>query len=225
LTSKLNPKKELKNIMAKITILRALNEVSTLNKKIEKSLQRNGSFLSYSIGEKPPTGFKTLEDVSADIKSRFDSINALITRRSNLKSAIVASNAVTMVIINGVEMTVAAAIEFKTSVQYRKSLLSTLVNNSSSINRKVEQHNERIEQQAVQLAEQVLGSKAAKVAKDDVAAITEPFKKDRIAALIDPLGISKVIDSSEDEINGFENEVDNILTESNATTEIEVPEK
>jgi hypothetical protein len=211
--------------MAKINILRALNEVSTLNKKIEKAQQRNGSFLSFSIGNTPPTGFKTVDEVIADINNRFQSINDLITRRSNLKSAIVASNAITMVTISGQTMTVAAAIEFKTSIQYRKSLLSVLVNNSSSINRKVEQHNERIEQQALQLAEQVLGSKAAKVAKDDIAAITEPFKKDRLAALIDPLNIMKVIDDMEDSINGFENEVDNILTESNATTEIEVPEK
>ena len=211
--------------MAKITILRALNEVSTLNKKIEKSLNQNGSFLSYSIGEKPPTGFNTIAEVETDIKGRFQSISDLITRRSNLKSAIVASNAITMVTINGQTMTIAAAIEFKTSVQYRKSLLSTLINNSSSINRKVEQHNERIEQQALQLAEQVLGNKAAKVGKEEITAITEPYKKDRLAALIDPIDIKKVIDELEDEINGFENEVDNILTESNATTEIEVPEK
>ena len=211
--------------MAKITILRALNEVSTLNKKIEKSLNQNGSFLSYSIGEKPPTGFNTIAEVETDIKGRFQSISDLITRRSNLKSAIVASNAITMVTINGQTMTIAAAIEFKTSVQYRKSLLSTLINNSSSINRKVEQHNERIEQQALQLAEQVLGNKAAKEGKEEITAITEPYKKDRLAALIDPIDIKKVIDELEDEINGFENEVDNILTESNATTEIEVPEK
>jgi len=211
--------------MAKITILRALNEVSTLKKKIEKSQNRTGSFLSYSIGNKPPTGFKTVAEVEEDIKSRFQSINALITRRSNLKAAIVASNAITMVTINGQTMTVAAAIEFKTSVEYRKSLLSTLINNSGSINRKVEQHNEQIEQQALRLAEQVLGSKAAKVGKEEITAITEPYKKDRLAALIDPLDTKKVIDELEDEINGFENEVDNILTESNATSDIEVPEQ
>jgi hypothetical protein len=211
--------------MAKITILRALNEVSTLNKRIEKNLHRGGAFLSFMIGDKAPVGFKDEKEVADDIKSRYQTSVDLIERRTSLKAAIVASNAITMVTINGQPMTVAAAIEFKTSVAYKKDLLSILTNSSASINRKVDQHNDKIEIQADAMAGQILGNKTGKTTKEDMAAITEPFKESRIATLIDPLNIKVVIDKLEDEISGFESEVDNILTESNATVEIEVPEK
>jgi hypothetical protein len=209
--------------MAELSVLRALNEVSLLNKKIEKENQRGGLFLSLTIGGKVPTGFKTLDEVKKDITGRYQKITDLISRRRNIKAAIVASNAITKITINGVEMTVAAAIEHKSSIAFSKQLLSNLTNSSAAINRKVEQHNDRVESQALQLVETTFGSKNSKVSAEEHSSIVDPFKKSRIAEIIDPLNIKDEIDKKEEEINIFEREIDSILTESNATTMIEVP--
>lgn len=210
--------------MAQLSILRALNTISLLNKKIEKENQRGGLFASFTIGGKVPTGFKTIEEVRTDITSRYQRITDLITRRRAIKAAIVASNAVTTITINGITMTVAAAIEYKSSIAFDKKLLSNLTNSSAAINRKVEQHNDHVEAQALQLVETTFGNKSSKVMKEEHDSIVEPFKKSRVAEIIDPLNIKDEIDKKEEAINVFEREIDSILTESNAVTMIEVPE-
>ena len=50
----------------------------------------------------------------------------MIKRRNQIKSAIIASNAVTMVEVAGVRMTVAEAIDKKSSIGYEKELLARL---------------------------------------------------------------------------------------------------
>ncbi|MBC8427358.1 MAG: hypothetical protein H8D97_00555 [Proteobacteria bacterium] len=208
----------------RLSILRALNDISLLNKRIEKVLSIDEFFVSLTIGSKPIIGFKDIEEIEEDIKSRYQRIFDLIKRRSAIKAAIVASNAITIITINGIDMTVAAAIELKSSIQFNKRLLSKLMTSSSAMNSKVEQHNERVEKQIESLLDTSFSGKNSKVTKDEQDAIAIPFRRDREAKLVDPLNIKRVIDETEEYINVFEREVDSILTESNATTLIEVPE-
>jgi hypothetical protein len=205
-----------------LTILRALNEVSLLNKRIEKALAERSVFLSFSIGKKAPVGFKTVAEVEENIKSRYQKITDLIKRRTAIKSAIVASNATTSVTINKETITVAAAIERKQSIGFETKLLSNLTNSSAVINRKIEQHNAEVDRSVEALIAQAFGSKNAKITKEEHDAIAVPFRESRIAESIDPIGIKKAIDDLEDSINEFERNIDNVLTESNAVTKITV---
>ena len=59
-------------------------------------------------------------------KADYQSIEALIKRRNAIKSAIVVSNATTKIEVAGVKMTVAEAIERKTSISYDIQLLDKL---------------------------------------------------------------------------------------------------
>ncbi|MEO5349576.1 MAG: hypothetical protein H7836_08020 [Magnetococcus sp. YQC-3] len=205
-----------------ISILRALNEISLLDKKISKQLSSGQLFVNYSVGGKPPVGYKNLEDVSTDIKSRYQSISDLIRRRSEIKSAIVSQNAITNVTIVGKTMTVASAIELKKSISLEKEFLRALQQSSASINRKVEDTNMQVEQKLENMLNNVFGGKTTKTGSDEYNAIAIPFKKDKSAEILDPLDIKKVIDEKIEYIDEFERTVDNILTESNATTMIEV---
>ena len=210
--------------MTEITILRALNEISLLNKRIDKVLSQSGNFISFTIGGKAPVGFNSVKEVEDDIKARYQKINDLITRRVALKAAIVASNATTMIMINDTMMTVAAAIEYKSSIDLNQRLLRNLTDSSAQVNRKVESHNEQIEKQVQHHIESILGGKNSKVDPKEAEAISVPFKASKVAALVDPLNIKKVIDKIEDSVSFFERNVDSILTESNATTKITVPD-
>jgi hypothetical protein len=205
-----------------LTILRALNEVSLLNKKIEKALSNRSAYLHFSIGKKAPVGFKTIAEVEESIKSQYQKVTALLKRRTDIKSAIVASNAKTTVTINGETITVAAAIERKQSIGFDNKLLSNLVNSSAQVNRKIESHNAEVDRSVESLVAQAFGSKNAKITKEEHDAIAIPFKESRTAESIDPIGIKNEIDKLEDSINEFERNIDNVLTESNAVTKITV---
>jgi len=210
--------------MAEISILRALNEVSLINKKIDNLNNINKTFVSHSIGGKPPTGFKSIQEMIDSINSYYQSVIDLIKRRTAIKVAIVSSNAVTNIIINNEQMTVAGAIELKTSIIYEKNLLMKLVSCSATSNRNVENHNANIEEQIEDLIRQTFGSKNSKISKEEQDAIAVPYRKTRIAELIDPLDVKTKIEYLENKIREFECNVDNILTESNATTMITIPD-
>ena len=57
---------------------------------------------------------------------------------------------------------------------------------------------------------------------DEYDAVAKPFLLNNEAKIVDPLDVKKLIETLEDGINAFEQEVDIALTESNARTEIEI---
>ena len=208
-----------------ISILRALNEISLLDKKINKNLvTKDGVFnyVNFSIGGKPPIGYKDNNECIADIKSHYQSVSDLIKRRSEIKSKIVESNAKTIITVIGQDMSVAATIEFKKSIQFEVNFLNQLKAVSSNINKTIEQHNNQLEQKIEALVAQTYSGKNTKINQDEYDNIATPFKKGRLAEIIDPLDIKTIIDKKEEYINEFERTINNILTESNATTMIEI---
>lgn len=80
--------------MSKITITRALTELKTLDKRIQKAID-SGTFVSF-YGQ-----FFKPDENSKSAQSNYQSIMDLLERRKQIKSLIVMSNAVTKVIIYG----------------------------------------------------------------------------------------------------------------------------
>ena len=103
----------------KMSIHRALGELKTLDKRIRKEIEN-----TIFIGAKKKssnTEYKTrtsIVDFNNNVNSSIQSINDLILRRKEIKEAIVNSNANTFVTIGDNKMTVASAIERKTSIGY-----------------------------------------------------------------------------------------------------------
>ncbi|KJD52548.1 hypothetical protein UZ38_37130, partial [Bacillus amyloliquefaciens] len=138
-----------------------------------------------------------------------------------IKSAIVVSNATTKIEVAGVKMTVAEAIERKTSISYDIQLLdklkevyADLVDEAESVNQKV---TERLDKHL-----ETLFGKDGKVKAAENQEIVKSFLAENEAKIIDPLNLKEKIDSLSKKIEDFEMEVDFALSESNTLTKIKI---
>ena len=200
--------------MTTISVTRALAQVKALNDRIARATAQN--FVSNVVGGKHASG-KTAQEAAAILASNLQSVQGLIAQRKAVKGAIVRSNAVTKVTINGVEQTVAEAIERMSSIELEKALLATLAQQAAV----VERTNVQVAARLDQLIQTAVG-KDRKVDEAELKAITGPFEAQNKAELLDPSDLHKVIEGLAKDIEAFEEEVDYALSEINATTQIEV---
>jgi hypothetical protein len=203
----------------KISVNRALNELKLLKKRLAKKLagRTDTCFINYKIG----TGGKE-EMRDCDPKANLQSIRDLIRRFNAIESAILKSNSVTIVKIGNEEMTVSEAIARKKSIEFEKQLLETMTKSLYFIQHRIDDHNETAALRLDDLLKSSFGGKEGKIREADIDAIKEQFERSNKAEFVDPLNLSKIIEELDDYIDTFENEVDLVLNESNAKTEIEV---
>lgn len=201
--------------MTQISVTRALAEVKALNDRIEKAT-RQATFISVTVGGKVPNG-ADLQQTTNTIKANLQSVTDLIARRQAVKGAIVRSNAVTEVTINGVKMTVAEAIERKGSIDKERTLLAVLQQQLNQNRVAVERNNVTMNQKLDLMIQTAVG-KERKATEEELEAISRPYTASNITAPLDPNGIEAVIAKLEAEINGFVFEVDFVLSEANAKT-------
>jgi len=143
----------------------------------------------------------------------------LIRRREAIKAAIVASNAVTEVEICGEKMTVAKAIETKTSIAYKKNLLYTMKRQLADAILSMNKKNAALEDKITKLVETSYG-KDAKVSPEDYNSIADPMRKSNEVSLVNPLDLETKIEELEAYIEEFTATVDAKLQISNCTTKI-----
>lgn len=203
-----------------MTVTKGLSELKLLDKRITRRINET-DFVIMQIGNKRIDGYDTVDDFNQSTKSGYDSIKDLIERRNKIKSAIVASNAVTKVNINGKEYTVAEAIERKSSISYEESLLDKMKRKYSIILDHVEYTNNEVRDRLDNHLKTLFGNEN-KVDEVTVASISESFNKENQAKMIDPINIKDKIEEIEVEIEDFLSEVDYTLSISNATTTIEI---
>lgn len=206
----------------KISITEALTELKLYDQKINKALS-SASF----VGSKKKSSDKVdnfkLENFEANAKASYQSVSDLIENRARLKSAIVQSNAMTIVEIAGKKYTVAEAIERKNSIEYDKMLLRTMKSQWGEANIKVEKENNRVDTQVDKMLETFLGKDSEKkVSEADLNAISEPYRAKNEWELVDPLNLFAKIQAMEADIDAFEADVDVRLSISNSVTYIEV---
>lgn len=204
----------------KMTVAKALNELKLLDSRITRRI--NESVLAgYVIGKKPMTGFDSIEEIEQRAKSDYQSANDLIKQRNKIKSAIVVSNATTPITVAGVNMTVAEAIEMKSFIEYKKSLLNRLKNTYTQYVNHVERTNTTVKNQLDNHLEVMLGKDGKnKIAENDD--FVKSYLSQNEAKLIDPLNLKQKIDELTSEIEAFESDVDYELNRSNVITEITI---
>lgn len=202
-------------------VTQGLNELSLLDSRINKAIS-NGAFISPAkTNEKKVTPNKTKEDFASEARASYQSIMDLIARRDRIKKAIVASNAVTEVSINGETMTVASAIELKSSIAYKEQLLKELTEQHREAVFAVNRKNTELEQKIDNFVSQNISGKDSKAKKEDYDELVKPIRFAGEYSLVDPLNITDIIHELDQYIEGFESEVDSVLQISNCTTWIE----
>lgn len=208
-----------------ISVTRALVELKRSEDVINRATTE-GLFIAQTVGmdqnRKVLQSQDSVQVTTDKIVASFQKVEQAIANRAALKSAIVLSNATTIVQLGGKSMTVAEAIELKSSVQFKRLLLNVLRQRKNSAETNVFTSNNLVDELIQKHLTSVYGAEKSKISDETVKAIADPQYATKKAALLDPCTIAKKIEELQEEISVIESELDFVLSESNAKTEITV---
>lgn len=205
----------------KMLVTKALNELKLLDSRIKREIDAGSFVVGAKTVETKVNPSTTKEEFAKNAKATYQSILDLIDRRSKIKAAIVQSNAVTEVVINDEKMTVATAIELKSSIEYEIRFLRTMKRQYEASKAETGRQNLLLEERIDKYLEVMLG-KEGKTKKDDYPEMIDPIRTSGEYSLVDPLNIEEKITTLENRIEGFQSEVDAVLQVSNCVTWIEI---
>lgn len=205
-----------------MTVYKALCELKTLKKRIEDKINDFQPVAAYNKTTQKISG-KTIADYEASAKEQYQSITDLIRRRAAIKNAVIVSNGTTKVTINGKEMTVAEAIEYKTHGSYFITLLAgklgTCLNRvSSDIKRSEELATSKVEN----FLTGMYGQKEVKTGSAEIDKARGDYILANTLAMSNPLNAEKQYETLMKNVYDFDNEFDSAISVSNATTMITI---
>jgi hypothetical protein len=205
--------------MAKVSmsITQALPELKLLEKRIDKISDSIAEWCKVSHNGAPVDKDKHKKEAEAQLQS----YTALLLRRETIKRAIILSNAKTKVKIGQFEGTVAEAIEYKSSVRFKRNLLESMKECLQAKREEYERKKAEVEGRLERLLQSELG-KDVKTNPETITALTTSFRENNKVELLDPLDLSAKVAELEETLDSFETNVDWVLSEANATTFIEV---
>lgn len=203
-------------------VTQGLNELKLLDSRITKKVCEAGYITAVKKSSKKISGIS--KDAYRKLsKGTYDSVMELINRRNAIKSAIVKSNAATKVIIAGKEMTVAEAIERKSSIGYEQALISELTRQYNAAKAKLERENAKVDEQIHNLLTSAYGKDSKeKITEGMHDAIAVPYREANEYEYVEGFDVLATITTLSDEISAFLSEVDTALQVSNSTTTITV---
>ena len=206
-----------------MTVHEALSELKMLDKRIRASINRSTLCVSNKHSNQK-IGGKSIEDFKQEAKSSYESIKALIRRRSAIRNALSVSNAKTIVTIGGVEYSIAEAIEMKnTGVDnYRVLLEHMSYQMTSACNDVIRGNGDTLQKKADDYVAALYGSKDKGVDADTIANAREAYVDANTIDFIDPIDVKREIDRLDAFIEQFKAEVDSKISISNALTSIEI---
>jgi hypothetical protein len=207
-----------------ISVTRALVELKRFQERIENAIL-HGRFVDRTIGHdqyKKVSSNMSVGEAIAKIQASFDKIDSLISNREKIKAAIVLSNAATLVTVLGRTMTVAEAIELKSTVSFRQMYLNNIRNQFTLTTNAVDKANTELEASITASLNTIYGNEKGKVEPSMYSAISQPQKQQKESALLDPCNVASRIEKLTDEISQMNSEIDFVLSESNAKTVISV---
>ena len=209
--------------MEKLLVTKGLNELKLIDSRIYRKINEGEFVESAKKSALNVNGKISKEAFKANAKADYQSIADLIKRRNSIKAAIVKSNAVTTVEVVGKTMTVAEAIDKKSSIEYEKALLEQLNDQYVLAIANVTKQNTKVDESIEQLLNTAYGKEGKeKITKTSYDAISEPYREANEYGLVDSLEIEKLIKNMKDRIENFESEVDTVLQISNSITMIEI---
>lgn len=207
----------------KIIVQRALDELSTLSNRIN-SLIAEGRFIDLVKGKRsvPLTKrFKDEESLKKFLKSNKDKVDSLIERQLMLHTKITESNAITKFTVDGVEMTVAEALNRKRLASQKMDYLTNMRQQLVNCERKIMINENEIQATIEQRLAVRFGSDV-KPDKDDQENISKEVRADLALSLTDPNNIGRDIDDEIDKLETFIGAVDSEMVICNSRTEIEL---
>jgi hypothetical protein len=210
-----------------MSVTQALAELKLLDKRIRKVVAPKAGYDEPETPELCWTAVKTkatpvdVEQLTRDAHAEYQSFMALVERRDRIKKAVVMSNAATRVTVGSWEGTMAEAIEHKSSIGYKKMLLSAMKKELSATREKLKAAEKEVQERLDRLLQSEIG-KDVRTNPETIQSITTSFRDNNKVELVDPLGISAKAKALEQEVEEFETNVDWVLSEANGRAMIDV---
>lgn len=205
----------------RMTIHEALSELKVLDKRIKQEIAAT-TFSTSNLHCNAKIYGVSIEEYKNAVQNRYNKITDLIKRRTAIKKAITNSNAVTVVTIGDVSMTVAEAIEYKRSgIEFKQVLLEKVSKDYNIASLTTMTKNESLTDRATDNIERTYGNKE-NVNKEAIESAREKFIADNTYDMIDPINSTQVMEKLTDEIDSFMSKVDSTLSVSNALTKIDI---
>ncbi len=199
-----------------MSVTQALAELKLLRKRLDHGLY-SVKWTDVSTKLSPIN----VEKFATSAKASLQSYTDLYNRYISLKTAIVRANSDTKVKIGSWEGSVADAIEYKRSIEFKKSLLESMRDQLLQTRATYEQEQSRLNDRLERLLTSELG-KDVRTNPETITALTNTFRENNRIELIDPLDLATQIKNLEQEIDSFETNVDWVLSEANGRTIISV---
>lgn len=211
--------------MTTMSITRALTRAKTIEKQLTRLVE--SQYVVTLMKREVDDATDVFKDNLKMTQSNFDQFNDLFAELNNIKAAVRKSNEVTKVVIGGEELTVADALVYKNTIVYRNNFLDRITRENRNAESRVEQSKISADTKFASVRENLIKNSQGQDVSEDYlkTVLTEEERRLKKAIVeVKVSGIKDVNDYIEAErkrIDTFIEEVDYVLSESNATTIIE----
>lgn len=211
--------------MTTMSITRALTRAKTIEKQLARLVE--SQYVVTLMKREVDDESDVYQDNLKMTKSNFDQFNDLFAELNNIKAAVRKSNEVTKVVIGGEELSVADALVYKNTIAYRNNFLDRITRENRNAESRVEQSKINADNKFASVRENLIKNSQGQDVSEDYlkTVLTEEERRLKKAIVeVKVSGIKDVNDYIEAErkrIDTFIEEVDYVLSESNATTIIE----
>lgn len=205
--------------MRRMTIHEALATVKVIDKRIASKIGEE--VITTNRRNNSTIGGVSVAEKAKEFEATLQSTKDLFKNRTELKNKIAMSNAVTKIKIAGNEMTIVEAIEEKHFCETRLRWLRDLKSQLLRSQQRADMENAKLPAAADAFVNG-LGGKDLKNLSDELKASREEYIKVHTVELVDPCKLGEFIESELTKVEDFVSNIDFRLSESNATTLIEV---
>lgn len=211
--------------MTTMSITRALTRAKTIEKQLARLVE--SQYVVTLMKREVDDATDVFKDNLKMTQSNFDQFNDLFAELNNIKAAVRKSNEVTKVVIGGEELTVADALVYKNTIVYRNSFLDRITRENRNAESRVEQSKISADTKFASVRENLIKNSQGQDVSEDYlkTVLTEEERRLKKAIIeVKVSGINNVnefIEAERKRIDTFLEEVDYVLSESNATTIIE----
>ena len=206
-----------------MNVHQALAELKTLDKRIDTAIKGKAWVLANKHSN-TKIGGVSVKDYEDGVEDQKRKVIDLIHRRDAIKRAVTNSNAVTKVMVAGVEYTVAEAIDRKNNgTVYLTALVQRLTLDYQRAKLEADRANgSELESRANEHVKIMVGNSDMKGNMGEAQRIRDEFIKAQTVELVDPVGVLKWVEELNEEVTSFLTNVDAALSVSNALTTITV---
>lgn len=211
--------------MTTMSITRALTRVKTIEKQLSRLVE--GQFVVTLVKREVDNATDVFQDNVNMTKANFDQFNDLFAELNRIKAAVRKSNEVTKVTIGGEELSVADALVYKNTIVYRNNFLDRITRENRNAESRVEQSKITADNKFAAVRENFIkNAQGQDVNENYVNTVLTEEERRLKAALVEVKvtgirNVNEYIEAERKRIDTFIEEVDYVLSESNATTMIE----